>query len=202
MKPTLVLTAVDEALHRAWVRWCGDLSGIEVHRGSILEVPCDAVVSPANSFGFMDGGVDRHYIEFFGSTLQECVQMRIREQHHGELLVGQAMIVATGHTAIPYLMVAPTMRVPMRLDRSVNAYLAARAVLLLWLHGSTAEGVPVRDCVKRIAFPGLGTGQGQLKAVQCAKQVRAAIEEVLLERGTFPDSVLQARNRHDRLAEG
>lgn len=104
--------AVDEALHRAWVRWCGDLSGIELYRGSILESPCDAVVSPANRFGFIDAGVDRQYTEFFGSVLQERVQERIRELHHGELLVGQAMIVAAGHTTIPYLVVAPTLCVP------------------------------------------------------------------------------------------
>jgi hypothetical protein len=34
----------------------------------------------------------------------------------------------------------------------------------------------------------------------CAKQVRAAIEDFVLRRFEFPDSTLQARKRHDRLA--
>ena len=36
-----------------------------VHRGSIFDVACDAVVSPANSFGFMDGGIDALYVDRF-----------------------------------------------------------------------------------------------------------------------------------------
>jgi hypothetical protein len=36
--------------------------------------------------------------------------------------------------------------------------------------------------------------------VACAKQVRAAIEDFVLGRFEFPDTTLQARKRHDRLA--
>ena len=54
----IVLAAVESELADAWERFCGDLDGVRVHRGSILDVNCDAVVSPANSFGFMDGGID------------------------------------------------------------------------------------------------------------------------------------------------
>ncbi len=34
-----------------------------------LDVKCDAVVSPANSFGFMDGGIDLIYSHRFGTNL-------------------------------------------------------------------------------------------------------------------------------------
>lgn len=54
----IILTAVEQELTEAWKRFCGDLEGVSVHHGSILDVRCDAVVSPANSFGFMDGGID------------------------------------------------------------------------------------------------------------------------------------------------
>jgi hypothetical protein len=54
----LILTAAEESLAEAWATFCGDLDFVSVHHGSILDVECDAVVSPANSFGFMDGGVD------------------------------------------------------------------------------------------------------------------------------------------------
>ena len=36
----------------------------------------------------------------------------IRTRHHGELLVGAAEIVETGDEAFPYIIAAPTMRVP------------------------------------------------------------------------------------------
>ena len=54
----IFLAALDDALADAWERHCGDLPGVTVHRGSILDLDVDAVVSPANSFGFMDGGIE------------------------------------------------------------------------------------------------------------------------------------------------
>src|SRR5690349_7368051 len=108
----LVLTALQPQLAHAWRSTCGDLDFVSVYEGSILDVACDAVVSPANSFGFMNGGIDMFYSRFFGWHVQERLQEMIRSYHHGELLVGAAEIVATDHDAIPYMMAAPTMRMP------------------------------------------------------------------------------------------
>jgi O-acetyl-ADP-ribose deacetylase (regulator of RNase III) len=116
----IVLTAIDDGLAEAWRRLCGDLELVQVHHGSILNVSCDAVVSPANSFEFMDGGVDALYLRHFGPHIQTRVQEMIHERHHGELLVGHADVVETGHETVPYLIVAPTMRVPMVLVESVS----------------------------------------------------------------------------------
>ncbi len=128
------LTAVEPDLADAWQQFCGDLPDVTIHRGSIFDIPCDAVVSPANSFGFMDGGIDFLYSRRFGWHVQEQLQELIRTHHHGELLVGAAEIVET-HAAIPFLIAAPTMRVPMILRDSINPYLDARAALLLVQHG-------------------------------------------------------------------
>jgi hypothetical protein len=73
---------------------------VEVAHRSILDRPVDAVVSPANSFGFMDGGVDWAYLQFFGMELQTRVQMVIRLQKFQELLVGSAVVVPTYHESI------------------------------------------------------------------------------------------------------
>ena len=199
----IVLVAVDGPLTAAWQRSCGDLRCVEVHQGSIFDAACDAVVSPANGFGFMDGGLDRLYTEFFGPAVQERVQACIRSCHDGELLVGQADIVPTSNARIPYLIAAPTMRVPTTLGGSIHPYLVARAVFLLVQRGrfSCGElaGEPVAGRVRRVAFPGLGTGVGRVPPMVCARQMRAAIEDFVLGRFEFPDSILQARKRHDRL---
>ena len=121
----LVLVAIDPGLTKAWRTFCGDLPNVEVVQGNILDVECDAVVSPANSFGFMDGGIDGLYLDHFGRDIQMSVRRQIYEQHDGELLVGDADIVTTGDESIPYLIAAPTMRVPMKLRDSVHPYLAA-----------------------------------------------------------------------------
>jgi len=92
----IILAAVEESLANAWERFCGDVDGVSVHRGSILDVDCDAVVSPANSFGFMDGGIDALYLDYFGPAIQVRVRRQIYDRHHGELVVGTAEIVETG----------------------------------------------------------------------------------------------------------
>lgn len=199
----IILTSMDEPLLRAWERHCGDLPGVQVVHGSILDVRCDAVVSPANSFGFMDGGIDGIYSLHFGWHVQRRLQELIRRRHHGELLVGAADIVATDHADIPYLIAAPTMRVPMILRDTVNPYLAARAVLLLIVGGTFGDGArqgqPVADAVTTVALPGLGTGVGQVPPEVCARQVRAAIEDVVLGRRPFPATWDEAQERHQRL---
>ncbi len=199
----ITLTSVETGLADAWERFCGDLNFVTIHRGSIFDLSCDAVVSPANSFGFMDGGIDMLYSQYFGWQVQERVQKAIRTQHHGELLVGQAEIVETDNPDLPFLIAAPTMRVPMILRDSVNPYLAARAALLLVKHGTfdsgTYAGEKIADFVDSIAFPGLGTGVGQVGPNTCAHQVRAAIKDVLLAQGEFPVSWADAQARHQRL---
>jgi O-acetyl-ADP-ribose deacetylase (regulator of RNase III) len=195
----LVLCAVEPPLAEAWRQFCGDLPFVSVHEGSIFDVECDAVVSPANSFGFMDGGIDLLYSRHFGWGVQARLQAAIRERHHGELLVGAAEIVETGDADIPYLIAAPTMRVPMVLRDSVNPYLAARAALLLVKHGTMPNSGPVSEVVRTVAFPGLGTGVGQVGSATCARQVRAAIDEVLLQTEPFPATWREAQLRHQSL---
>lgn len=199
----IILAAVEAPLAAAWRRFCGDLAGVEIRHGSILEAGCDAIVSPANSFGFMDGGIDMLYSRFFGWHVQGRLQQRIRDAHDGELLVGRAEIVATDHERIPYLIAAPTMRVPMILRDSVNPYLACRAALLLARDGGFADGPhagrPISAVIETIAFPGLGTGVGRVSPEICARQMRAAIEAVLGAAPAFPRSWDDAQARHQGL---
>jgi len=65
----IILCSIDEPLAQAWDAYCGELDGVEIHRGNILDLKVDAVVSPANSFGFMDGGIDMVYSRHFGWNL-------------------------------------------------------------------------------------------------------------------------------------
>lgn len=199
----IILTSLHPDLAEAWERFNSELPNVSVHYGSIFDVKCDAVVSPANSFGFMDGGIDRAYSNIFGWHVQRNLQDLIKQRHHGELLVGAAEIVSTGNSKIPYLISAPTMRVPMVLKNTINPYLAARAALLLVKYGTFPDGPykdqPVAQQVKSLAFPGLGTGVGRVEPNTCANQVRQAIEEVILEKYSFPRNWSEAQTLHQKL---
>ena len=196
----LVLASIEDSLTQAWRKYCGDLEFVDIHEGSILEVKCDAVVSPANSFGFMDGGIDLRYMHYFSGDIQTRVRRQILDCHAGELIVGNADIVETDDDRIPFMILAPTMRVPMVLRDSVNAYLAARAILLLVKDGNFLagpyQGDRVADFVSTIAVPGLGTGVGRLGHETCAKQVRAAIDDISLGQFRMPQHWTEASERH------
>jgi len=175
---TLVLVAVDAPMARAWRTLTEGRTGLVVHEGSITDVDTDAVVSPANSFGLMGGGIDAVYARWFPG-----ISDRVRAASGGELPVGEAVIVPTGVERPAWLVSAPTMRSPgERLPPDgAAARAAARAVLRLWRDGTLPDGVRVRDAVHTIALPGLGTGVGGLAPDVCAGQVGAAWDEVLGE---------------------
>lgn len=60
------LRDINPAVVDAWKAAFGDAHGVRVSCGSIFDLAADAIVSPANSFGHMDGGIDLVYSHFFG----------------------------------------------------------------------------------------------------------------------------------------
>lgn len=173
-----------------------------VHDGSILDLKVDSIVSPANSFGFMRGGIDGFYTKKFGLVVEKSVQKLIQDHHYGEMLVGEAEIVETQNKDIPFCISAPTMRIGTTLEETTtNPFLAARAVFLLWKHGSFKDGEfkgkPVRDIVKQIAFPGLGTGVGGVSYEACSFQVVKAFRLFILNEFQFPEHGQPKDDHHE-----
>lgn len=190
----VVLVAVDQALADAWTKYCGHFPYVKVHHGDIFELDCDAMVSPANSYGYMDGGIDWLYSKYFGWGVQKRLQQKIQQEFDGELLVGQATVVPTNHEQVKYIISAPTMRVPIVLPLdTVNPFLAAKAAFLAAKkHGD----------INVLAMPGLGTGVGEVDPELCAKQVSVALDEVIGENTFFPISWHDALDRHEHLGAG
>ena len=195
----LIFCDINENLIESLHKYFKQDPNIKIVHGSIFDVDCDAIVSPANSYGFMDGCLDLRISQFFGWHVQEKLQEIIKEKHHGELLVGCAEIVETNHDLIPYVISAPTMRVPMILKGSVNIYLATRAVLILVKYGKFSDGTFINEKVKSIAFPGMGTGVGRVPYDICALQMRRAVEDIFYEKCNFPKTWREAQKKHQLL---
>jgi O-acetyl-ADP-ribose deacetylase (regulator of RNase III) len=172
---TLLLRDLNADVVSAWKTEFGSSSEVEVSAGSILDLSADAIVSPANSFGYMDGGIDLAYSRFFGSELQENLQSLLHDRYHGELPVGQAVVLETGHSRIPFLVSAPTMRVPSSIAKSINVYLAFRATLVAILEHNQSS--PQR--IERVAVPGMGTGIGEVSPARAARHMRVAYDSIL-----------------------
>jgi O-acetyl-ADP-ribose deacetylase (regulator of RNase III) len=99
------------------------------------------------------------------------VRERIASQYHGELPVGLATILETGHGQYPYLVCAPTMRYPMEVSTTVNAYLAMKAVL----NEARVHPEPLS-----LAVPGLCSLSGRMPLTAVARQMRIAYERVVI----------------------
>jgi O-acetyl-ADP-ribose deacetylase (regulator of RNase III) len=189
----LILCDVDQAVVDAWRSQFARHPDVRVLQTSILEVEADAVVNPGNSFGFMDGGLALKFCEKFGFEIQEEVRKAVREKYGSEMLVGQADVFPTGKKP-PFLVQAPTMRVPQSIGDTVNAYLASRAAFQAAKSYNAAKG---DEPIKSIALPGLGTGTGKMNPLVSARQIRYAYEEAWGLR-KFPDQNLSRLTRRDK----
>lgn len=171
----LSLCDINEAMTDAWLDSFFGVDGVEILQGDLLEADAQAVVSPANSFGDMSGGVDKRIDDYYRGAAQEAIIRRIREQFLGELPVGMAIIAPMPNTRLPFVVAAPTMRVPGGVSDTLNAYLAMRAVLVALLHHNAQNNPPINS----IAVPGLCTGVGGMPCSAAARQMRAAYDNIL-----------------------
>lgn len=145
---------------------CGDV--VE----EITTAKYDTIVSPANSFGFMESGIDSYYLRFFGNDLQIAVQNVIKQKYHGELPVGRGMLLKLKNSKQnpKYFMVAPTMRSQNDVSNTINAYLSFKAIL---------EVVEKTQLITSILVPCLATGIGRMNAKKSAKQIKMAMDAYL-----------------------
>lgn len=162
---------VAEALASAFT----DVAAAEVVQGNLLDLSCDAIVSPANSFGDMGGGIDKAIDDFHHGEAQRRVVAAIAQHFFGELPVGAALVVEVPTRRFPFVVAAPTIRVPGSVAGTINAYLAMRAALVAVLRYNATASRPIRS----LAVPGLGTGVGGLSAEAAAEQMRTAYENVI-----------------------
>lgn len=148
----------DSQLVGAWREVFREFPEIAPEKRDFFEQRADAMVSPGNSFGIMDGGLDAAIRDALGPDIEKRVRDMLIERHHGELAVGSAEIIETGDSRWPALVFAPTMRVPDDVSRTTNAYVAFRAILLaVRRHNAAGERPPIRS----LSCPGLCTASEQ-----------------------------------------
>ena len=167
---------------------------VEVFTGDYFQQSADAIVSPANSFGIMDGGLDLAIRNELGFQIETDTQEVILNKYHGEMPIGSAEIINTNHDNWSYMIAAPTMRIPENVSFTLNAYIAFRAILIAI--NSFNESKP-NKAIKSLVCAGLGTGIGSMEAVKCAAQMRAAYK--LIKEPARIDSFAEIHKSHQTL---
>jgi len=167
----LILAAPNPSLFAAFQEQFSRFSDVSIIGECFEWIPTfDCLVSPANSFGMMDGGIDAAITQFFGLSLERSVQERIIEDYLGEQPVGTSFIIETKHPKHPFLAHTPTMRVPISIKGTDVPYAAMWAMLLaIRQHNKTNQRK-----IGSVVCPGLGTGIGQVPYSEAARQMAIA----------------------------
>ncbi len=132
---------------------------VEVKKGSLLEVDAEVIVNPANSQGYMGGGVAGVIKRFGGEEIEREALSK------APIPVGEAVLTTAGKLKFKGVIHAPTMEEPAMRTTEEKVRRAVRAALKL------ADEL----CFRSIAFPGMGTGVGRVPKEVAAK---AMVEEI------------------------
>ncbi len=175
----LLLRDINPEMVMAWLDIFDDYGPWSTGSNNILHQRGDAIISPANSYGYMDGGIDLAYRTHFGLGLQNRLQHYLEEKFGGMLPVGQAIIIPTMKEGIPHMIVAPTMDRPRDVSKTQNAYVAMKAALAAVAEYNQRAAESGTPAIYRILCPGMCTGIGMMNPFVSARQMRQAVDEVL-----------------------
>jgi len=150
----------------AWKSTFEENPEVEIVRGSMLEQPVSAWVSPTNSRGSMDGGLDAVIKKHLGPKIETSLQQQIIRQHGALALpVGHAVCVPTGQMQPRYLISTPTMVGSSEdISDTLNVALACAAAFQAVHIQNSAEPGSIRS----VALPGLGANTGKVPVEICA----------------------------------
>jgi O-acetyl-ADP-ribose deacetylase (regulator of RNase III) len=176
MLETIWLIHPDEAMCAAFRHRFAGLRGARIIRARFEDLdPHDAFVTAGNAFGMMTAGIDAAVVRCFGEELMVRVQHRIMNDYYGEQPVGTAFVIDTGADAVPFLVHAPTMRVPGSIEGTDKVYSATWAALLaIQTHNATAN-----RAIRTAALPAMGTGFGGVPFDEAARQMAVAYRHYL-----------------------
>ncbi|MFD8792909.1 ADP-ribosyltransferase domain-containing protein [Streptomyces vinaceus] len=161
----VVLTDVNERVVEAWRAAFADTPGIEIRRGSILDEDVDAWVTPTNSRGRMDGGVDAAVKRHLGAGIQLRVQRAIRDRFAGAMPVGSAVCVPSGAAVPRFLISTPTM---VESSQNVSATLNVALACAAAFQAVHRQNRKAPGSIRSVALVGMGARTGRVPARLCA----------------------------------
>jgi len=129
--------------------------------GDITEFTGDAIVNPANTYGYMGGGVALAIKMRGGRAIEEEA---IRQ---APIPIGSAIITTGGMLKVKAVIHTPTVVKPGDRSSPENVYRATRAVIKK----------AIENNFKTIAFPLMGAGVGGVPPKESAKAMAKALKE-------------------------
>ncbi|ANB12361.1 hypothetical protein AWJ20_611 [Sugiyamaella lignohabitans] len=167
----------------------------------IRENSIDAIISPGNSYGFLNGGFDAAISSYYSGEVSGgnisitanditlCLQDVLLEKMGGYNPVSHALVVnmsdalksfpktmeAAGQlkNSIPQLIHTPTMALPTVIPPGSRVIFDCMWNIICSIK---QNNVVSETKINRVLLPGLGTGVGRVSADSCASQVVTALQ--------------------------
>ena len=166
----IYLLDINKEMTDIWEIFFKNIPNVEIHNTDFSTFmnshpDVEGIVSPANSFGLMDGGYDKAIIDYLGPNAQTNVLTMLNLIYYGEQPVGTCL-------AVPFykyiILHTPTMRTPGKiLDRTV-IYSCMRSVLLTCMKSN----------IKSVVIPAFGGCTGQVDKREIANMMRLAYKQI------------------------
>jgi len=165
MLVAVTLVDINPKMIAAWRSTFEENPEVQIVQGSMLEMPVSAWVSPTNSRGSMDGGLDLVIKKSLGAKIEKAVQQEIAARYSGLMPVGHAVCVPTGQVQPAYLISTPTMVGSSDdISDTMNVALACCAAFQT-VHQQNHRSP---GSIRSIAVPGLGANTGKVPVEICA----------------------------------
>ncbi len=167
----IYLRDTNQAVVDAWKIAFKAFPVVDISCGDIFDIKAEAIISPANSYGFMTGGIDLAYRNKFGMEVEQNLKDDILKIWLGEMPVGVGIIIPLDEKkdGYKYMISCPTMVMPDDVSKTNNAYLAFRAAMLFCIHQD----------IESMICPGLCTLTGRMSPTDSATQMGTAYAQIL-----------------------
>lgn len=178
----IYLLDINKDMTDAWEKYFSDVEDVEIVNEDFATFMdkhpnIEVIVSPANSFGLMDGGYDKAITDYFGEDLMRDVQEVIIRDWFGEQPVGTSMSVpiynrriinGIGVESHPILIHTPNMRTPEIIKDSRIIYQCMRTTII--------EAEKQETC--SIVIPAFGGATGRVPCDEIAKMMFLAYKQI------------------------
>jgi O-acetyl-ADP-ribose deacetylase (regulator of RNase III) len=147
------------------------------HNGPVQTLNFDkpvAYISPANGYGYMQGGIDYYLNYHVLIDIEEKVREKITEYYTDSVPIGTSLMIKYDDTR--YLICSPTMKIPSNIEGTNNVYRAFYSAL------GVLSKYPE---IEYLVVPGMGTSCGGLTPEEAVKQMWEAYQD--FQSGKYED---------------
>jgi len=160
---------------------------ISAEKGDIKTIPTEnhCFVSPANSLGFMDGGIDLVLSREIMPGIDRKVKKRIQDldiiSSMGRPYLPIGSVISVSYDVNTFLIVTPTMFLPHDVRGTQNAYWSFYAALKMWHKLCTQKNKKYNLVVTSHCC-----GVGKMSGKESAEQMKRAYDDFIHRKGAEP----------------